>query len=329
LLIYLLTADRFPANMGREPVPMAASMRVDLHQHVWTVPLIESLAARDRLPRIDRAGGRLTLRCAGETPYQIDIAAQSPPRRAAALDADGLDQAVIALSSPIGIEALHRDAALGLIDAHLAGVDSLGDRFSGWGPLAVDRPQPGDVDRLLGRGCVGVSVPAGALDGAGALDALGPVLERIESHNAPLFVHPGPGRDAGTAEAGPGEPAWWPALTTYVAQMQAAWLAFAALGRPRHPGLVVVFSMLAGAAPLLSERLDTRGGPPVQVRDPGVFYDTSSYGPVAVEAIARRVGPEQLVYGSDRPVLEPLPTGRELALQENAAALLARTRARA
>ena len=91
--------------------------------------------------------------------------------------------------------------------------------------------------------------------------------------------------------------------------MQAAWLAFAALGRSRHPDLVVVFSMLAGAAPLLSERLDTRGGPAVDLRDPRVFYDTSSYGPAAVEAIARRVGPEQLVYGSDRPVLEPLADG--------------------
>ena len=58
---------------------------------------------------------------------------------------------MIALSSPIGIEALPRDAAHELIDAHLVGVGSLGDRFSAWGPLAVDRPQPGDVDRLLAQ----------------------------------------------------------------------------------------------------------------------------------------------------------------------------------
>lgn len=326
MLADLLSVER-SAHRDGWLVTTGASMRVDLHQHVWTETLIEALAARDRLPRIDRAGGRVVLRAAREAPYEIDIDRQTPERRAAAVDADGLDRAVIALSSPIGVEALDRDTALELIDAHLAGVDSLGERFSGWGPLAVDRPTPGDVDRLLARGCVGLSLPAGALAGAGALDALGPVLERIESHGAPLFVHPGPGRDAETGEAVAGEPAWWPALTTYVAQMQAAWLAFAALGRSRHPGLVVVFSMLAGAAPLLSERLDTRGGPAIDLRDPRVFYDTSSYGPAAVEAIARRVGPEQLVYGSDRPVLEPLRTGRELPLQENAARLLTRTRA--
>src|SRR5947208_2701592 len=81
-------------------VTMDASMRVDLHQHVWSAPLIEALAARDRLPRIERSGGRLIVHCAGEAPYEIDVDAQTSARRAAALDADGLDLAVIAVSSP-------------------------------------------------------------------------------------------------------------------------------------------------------------------------------------------------------------------------------------
>ena len=34
--------------------------------------------------------------------------------------------------------------------------------------------------------------------------------------------------------------------------------------------------------------------------------------------MARRVGETQLLYGSDRPVVEPVPTGRERLLQENA-----------
>ncbi len=60
----------------------------------------------------------------------------------------------------------------------------------------------------------------------------------------------------------------------------------------------------------------------MDLHDPLIFYDTSSYGPAAVEAMARRVGGEQLVYGSDRPVVEPTPTGREALLAENAAQLL-------
>jgi predicted TIM-barrel fold metal-dependent hydrolase len=307
-------------------------MRADVHQHIWTRPLVEALAARDRLPLIDRRGGTMVVRSAGERLYPIDPESQAPERRLRLLEADGVELAVIALSSPIGIEALPRDSALALIDAHLEGVDALGDRFLGWGPLALDRPEPDDVDRLLARGCVGISVPAGALAGSGAIEALGPVLGRVATRQAPLFVHPGPALrpgpafTAGADEAPEIEPPWWKALTDYVAQMQAAWLAFATLGRHEHPELVVVFAMLAGGAPLLSERLETRGGPAIELSDRRVFYDTSSYGPTAVEAMARRVGAQQLVYGSDRPVLEPLPTGREATLQTNGGLLLSRAR---
>ena len=44
--------------------------------------------------------------------------------------------------------------------------------------------------------------------------------------------------------------------------------------------------MLAGGAPLLSERLGARGGPPIDLHDPRVFYETSSYGPAAIDMIA-------------------------------------------
>jgi hypothetical protein len=91
--------------------------------------------------------------------------------------------------------------------------------------------------------------------------------------------------------------------------------------------LRVLFAMLAGGAPLLAERLSARGGPAIDLRDPETFYDTSSYGPMMVEAMARWVGPAQLVYGSDRPVIEPVPTGREVELMNNAGALLEPARA--
>ena len=98
---------------------------------------------------------------------------------------------------------------------------------------------------------------------------------------------------------------------------QAAWLALSAIARREHPGLCVVYAMLAGGAPLLRERVFTRGGPAIEAAGVLDFYDTSSYGPVAVEAMAREVGPLQLLHGSDRPVAEPVPTGREAELREN------------
>jgi 6-methylsalicylate decarboxylase len=299
-------------------------MQIDVHQHLWTEPLLDSLAARDTLPFVRRSHGLTVLHCAGEQPYLIDLEAEAPERRANLLDADGLDLALVALSSAIGVEALPHCEAEELIDAHLAGALALPDGFAAWGPIALDESDPDDVDRLLERGCIGVSLPASALAGPDALGRLTPLLERLAARQAPLFVHPGPAPGSRRAAATLSEPLWWRPLTDYVAQMQAAWLTFAALGRREHPRLRVLFAMLAGGAPLLSERLAARGGPAVDLHDPLVFYDTSSYGPTAVEMMARIVGAGQLLYGSDRPVVEPTPTGREALLAANGAQFLER-----
>jgi 6-methylsalicylate decarboxylase len=300
--------------------------RVDVHQHIWTTPLLDALAARERLPFVRRADGLAVLHCAGEQAWAIDVASETAPRRAELARADGLDRVIVALSSPIGIEALPREEAEFLIDSHLAGLETLGSQFAAWGPVALDRPDPDDVDALLARGCVGVTLPAGALAGPDALarpDALAqiePLLDRAEARQATVFVHPGPARSASLTD-----PRWWAALTDYVAQMQAAWLTFATVGRRRHPTVRILFAILAGGAPLHVERLAARGGPPVDLHDPLTFYESSSYGPAAIEAFARHVGPQQLVYGSDRPVIEPPQTEWDTALQANAARLIETT----
>jgi 6-methylsalicylate decarboxylase len=300
-----------------------AQRRVDVHQHIWTAPLLDALARRARLPFVRHADGIAVLHCAGEPAWAIDVDAESPERRAALLAADGIDRALIAPSSPIGIEALPRQEAQELIDAHLAGVEALGEKFAAWGPVALDRLDPYDIDALLGRGCVGIALPAGALAGPDALAAVDPLLARAEAIDAPVFVHPGPGRDAANRERSLTEPPWWAALTGYVAQMQAAWLTFATVGRREHPRLRVVFALLAGGAPLHAERLASRGGPPVDLRDPLTFYETSSYGTAAIEAVGRRVGTAQLVYGSDRPVIEPTRTEWDGVLKANAGGFIA------
>jgi 6-methylsalicylate decarboxylase len=300
-------------------------MQIDVHQHLWTESLLDGLAARRTVPFVRRSHGLTVLHSAGEQPYLIDLDAEVPARRASQLEEDGLDLALVALSSPIGVEALPREQAQELIEAHLQGVLALPAGFATWGPVALDRADPDDVDDLLERGCVGVSLPAAALAGPDALARVAPLLERVQAHRATLFVHPGSVPGTRPVPATLSEPLWWRPLTDYVAQMQAAWLTFATLGRREHPRLRILFAMLAGGAPLLSERLDARGGPAVDLRDPLVFYDTSSYGPAAVETMARRVGPEQLVYGSDRPVVEPTPTGREALLAANGAILLERS----
>ena len=305
--------------------------KTDIHQHLWTEPLLQALAQRDELPFVRREHGLTVLYLAGERPYVIDLASEAPAQRAELVRRDGLDRALVCLSSPLGIELLPRAQALGLLDAYHEGALALGEPFGVWGALALDRPDPDDVDRLLDRGCAGLSLPAGALAGVDRLARLRPLLARLERRGAPLFVHPGPGAGYGYgygpvpgATTGPGapsleDPLWWPALTHYVADMHAAYFAFLAAGRAAHPELRVVFAMLAGLAPLHAERLAARGGPPSRdphrERDPLVFYDTSSYGPLAIGALADAIGgPGQLLYGSDRPVVEPAPLQQPGAL---------------
>lgn len=284
-------------------------MKLDVHQHLWTEPFVQALAARSRLPFVRREGGLTVLYLAGERPYVIDLAAEHPAQRAALVELDGLDRALVCLSSPLGIEWLPRREALVVLDAYHEGALSLGEPFGVWGAIALDRADADDVDRALELGCVGISLPAGALASVEAIARLRPVLARLEARDAPLLVHPGPRHGVHAApqlgEVSLEDPLWWPALTGYVAGMQAAWLAFLAAGRSRHPRLRVIFAMLAGLAPLHAERLSSRGGPTRVLPDPLVFYDTSSYGPAAVRLLADAVGSQQLLYGSDRPVVEP------------------------
>jgi hypothetical protein len=281
-------------------------MKIDVHQHLWTEPLVEALASRKKLPFIRHEHGLTVLYLAGERPYVIDVAAETTSHRSALVARDGIDQALICLSSPLGIESLPREESRPLIEAYHDGALSIEGPFAVWAAVALDRPNPDDADRALERGCVGISLPAGAMRDVMALDHVGPLLARLEQLQAPLLVHPGPGLLTSPVGGAPalGDPLWWTALTRYVADMQQAWLAFLAAGRLRHPALRVIFSMLAGLAPLHAERLRSRGGPALPA-DPLIFYDTSSYGPKTVRLMAQAVGGEQILYGSDRPVVEP------------------------
>ncbi len=298
-------------------------MRVDLHQHLYTQPLLDRLERRRSLPFARRLDGVTTIHAAGELPYAIATASEAARVQARVERSDGLDRAVAAISSPLGIEALPRPEALGLLEAHLEAVDALSDDFAAWGPVALDEPEISDVDAVLDWGCVGVSVPAGALVGRERLELASPLLQRVAARGAPLSIHPGPAPGNWSAATSSSEPPWWGALTSYVAQMQAAWLTLACAGRRDHPDLIVVYAMLAGCAPLQAERLSARHGPSLDLSDPLTFYETSSYGPAAVDTMARLVGERQLVYGSDRPVVEPTLTGRDPVLKAQAGELIA------
>jgi hypothetical protein len=275
--------------------------RTDVHQHLWGPDLLEALARRDGAPRVRRSGADWTLELAGEPPSVVpsdDVGA-----RVALVRDDGLDRAVIALSTALGVELLPTVEAEPLLAAWHATAEAMPSELQTWAAASLT----GDLDEEAARlrpwldRRAGLCLPAAALATPAAVERLGPLLDALERAGRPLFVHPGP---AGAADA----PAWWPALTDYVAQLQAAWLAFAVAGRPAHPRLRVVFAALAGLAPLQRERLAARGGPAEAARtDARLFYDTSSYGPHAIAWMTITVGLRQLVHGSDRPVVAFAP----------------------
>jgi predicted TIM-barrel fold metal-dependent hydrolase len=269
---------------------------IDIHQHLWPEPLLRALSQRHAPPMLVRRATGWVLRLDGEPEAAVDLADHDPERRAALVDADGLDRALVAPSVPLGIEALPAGEAEPLLEAYHDGVTALPARFGAWAAVGLAEPDPVALTRQLDAGFVGACIAADALASPDGFERLGPVLEALERRGAPLLVHPG----SAQGPVGTRMPGWWPALTDYVAAMQAAWHALPAWGRPAHPRLRVCFAMLAGLAPLHRERLVARGG--VAISDPGVFLDVSSYGARAVDAVLREVGVDRLVHGSDRPV---------------------------
>lgn len=273
---------------------------VDVHQHLWPADLVVALRARRRPPRLRR----WTLELAGEPDYLVDPADHDVKIRAAQAVGDGLDLALVSLSSPLGIETLPADEADELLTAYHDGVLALPEPFGGWAGACLTDIDPVALRTQLDRGFVGLQLPATALVDAQGYDHAAPLLEVLEAAGKPLLIHPGPAVSA-SAPMAASAPAWWPAIVPYVQQMHAAWFAFCAYGRPRHPRLRVCFAILAGLAPLHGERFAARAGGRSPV-DPGVFLEVSSYGTRAVDATIRVLGIDPLVNGSDRPYAGPV-----------------------
>jgi predicted TIM-barrel fold metal-dependent hydrolase len=279
---------------------------VDVHQHLWPEALIAALRRRQAPPRLRGS----TLEVAGEPDYSVAPAWDDVDLRAAQAREDGLDLALVSLSSPLGIESLAPDEAAELLEAYHEGVAGLPAPFGGWAAACMTDIDPPALARELDRGFVGLQLPATALLDAGGYDRVGPLLEVIERAGKPLLIHPGPAsvaHAAGPTSAAPAAapPPWWPVMVSYVQQMHAAWFAFRLYGRPHHPRLRVCFALLAGLAPLHGERFAARTGERNTV-DPNVFLEISSYGTRAVDATVRVLGIDGLVNGSDRPYADPI-----------------------
>ena len=293
-------------------------MRIDVHQHLWPPSLIAALRARRQAPLLEGGDDRPLLRMLHEPDGHVALAGHAVEQRLRALDAAGIDRAVISLSTPLGIEALPSEEATELIAAYHDGISGLvaasGGRLAAWAAVPLRAPDGGAavVSEALDRGFVGASIPSEALATPGALDAAGPLLAMLERRGRPLFVHPGPGLDTEPYARDHGMPVWWPNLGVYPGLSIRAFFAWRAIGAPRHPDLRVCFAIMGGAAPFLEERWRVFSGE-TRAIDRNLFLDTASCGRLALECAMATYGVEQIVFGTDIPVISPDPVSRALA----------------
>jgi predicted TIM-barrel fold metal-dependent hydrolase len=268
---------------------------IDVHQHLWPETFVEGLRRRTRPPYL-RGWSLVT---AGEPPYPVNSADHDIAGRQQLLEKDGVDLAVLSLSSPLGIEYLDPDDAHPLLDSWHDGVREQQGSFAGWASVTIEDYDLPDLRRLLlDSRFVGLQLPACAVGDPRSIERRADVLALCEEVGKPVLIHPGP------VAAGSQLPQWWAPAVSYVSQLNAAWWSWQAVGRSSFPNLRICFAAGAGLAPIHHERVRARGGPTRAV-DAGVFIEVSSYGPRAIDALARAVGIDVLVLGSDRPYASP------------------------
>jgi predicted TIM-barrel fold metal-dependent hydrolase len=261
---------------------------IDVHQHLWPAAFTDALRTRGETPYLRG----WTLYTDHEPPYDVDPAAHEVGKRVARETDERTRIAGVALSSPLGVEAL---PDTGLLDAWHAGATELPQPYAAWAAVHLREPDLDGLEHLLRQGFLGIQLPADVLASPDGWTRLGTVLALAERQDRPVFVHPGPVANGGD------RPGWWAPVVDYTTQLQAAWWAWHALGgRSLFPRLRILFAAAAGLAPVHHERLVARGGRFGTV-DPNLYVDTSGYGPQAVDAIVRVLGVDQVVRGSDRP----------------------------
>ena len=261
---------------------------IDIHQHLWPEPFIAVLRARDTPPCFD--GDALVLQ---EGRFAIDLSHDDVAARIELLDLDEIDVAVVSLQPTLGTGDLPPDERDELEHAWIEGVRDVVAASDGrLRAFAPGRHVPGFA---------GTSIDGRAF---ADLDGIAALLDELERHSSPLFVHPG-----AVTRTRP-VPPWWTAVVDYTAQMHVAYFRWLVEGRGRWPTLRIAFAILAGGAPFQLERLGQRGPDTRSALDPNVYLDVATYARRAIELCAETFGVERLLYGSDRPVVEPTATLR-------------------
>ena len=257
-------------------------------------------AARRRRAAARRAAeaGQLAGEAAAARPLRRTHRGARPRPR----ERTGRARAMVATSTPLGIEARPADEAPAAARRLRHGIRPAVAPIRPWGSAGgvllarADRGStrcstPGDRARL----------PAEALVGRTRLAHVAPLLERLAAGDAPRCSC----TRAPAAE--PAAPAWSP-RSRRTCGGHAGGMA-APVGRVGAAGPSGTEGG-AGRCWPAARRCTWSASPPAAARRPPsttsrAWFDVSSYGPKAVDAMLRVVGVDRLVHGSDRPVVDP------------------------
>ena len=186
-------------------------MKIDIHQHLWTEPLVQALAAARRAAVRASEHGLTVLYLAGERPFVLDLAAESPARRAALVDARRSRPRARVPVEPAGdrvAAARAGDAPARRLPRRCAGTRRPLRR------VGRARARPARSGRRRPTCSIGAAsasrCPRARWPASSRSRVCAPMLARLESRGAPLLVHPGPGpgsRTRSRARAVAGGPA--------------------------------------------------------------------------------------------------------------------------
>jgi aminocarboxymuconate-semialdehyde decarboxylase len=307
---------------------------VDAHTHLYPRWYLDRLRDHGRLPRLRGAPGaeRLVM-FAGEGPdggRPIDESYWEIEAKAAFLEREGIDQAVVSMGNPwlepfAGPESVELAWRFNEEAAALEG--ATGGRLCGMGVLPAH-----DVESAVAVAAHTARTPQlhGLITGTRLcgrlLDdaALDPLWAALERGRVPVFLHPhhavATEELAGFGHASP-VGVGFPFETTV-----ALWRLVLGGVLERFPGLAILAAHGGGTVPFLAARMDsawrsdasaqTRLSHPPSEDLAKLHLDAVLYHPRAMRAAADLVGADRMVYGTDHPFSIADPASNLAAVEQ-------------
>ena len=300
--------------------------RIDTHSHYYGEALFRRLAARQTVPRLERAGSDRfmitpTSRFAVSGGF-IDIST-----RLAWMKRQGIGHQLITFPGALGPDVLPPNEAVPLVrdvnDELAAVCNAYPEKFTALAglPLADVDLAVTELERARSAlGLRGAIIPGNYFSSLVKMDRLRPVLAAADTLHAHLMVHPGHRHDEDLA------PRQYDDLTMHRASTidlhadithAVITLIHSDMAR-QYPNLSIQVVNLGGAFPMLVERMDHV----VATRDPRaprpstlvgqLVFDTASLGPHSLELAVAVLGAERIMLGTDYPIFDSTITSDAL-----------------